>query len=297
MADEAAKLQVQYDSLQARLRLAKEGRLQSHSSPDHHYGRQPYRGAGSGRVARPRAFPNKKLVLNEPTTSNHSDTNTTPPIARQDMDPTSTNLRVKSTPAPSPAVLTAKPNHTTSVADSATTGIKREIVVEGIRFRMKEDGSKLHRVDGEGNDKYDQSLGHHELNSTDPLNAALTTPKQVFIAGIEFLRSKSGNLLRKTAINPSARYDTCSSSRTAFRSLQDINFRPAHSTKPQCINFTKNGTCYDGPKCKYTHDPKKVAICKTYFRTGDCADGTRCDLSHKPTYERVPACSHFLNGN
>ncbi|OQO04133.1 hypothetical protein B0A48_10743 [Cryoendolithus antarcticus] len=297
MADETAKLQAQYDSLQARLRLAKEGRQQPHSSPDHHYGRQPYRGAGRGRVARSRAFPNKKLVLNEPTPPNHIDTDNTLPTPKQKPSSASTVLRPDRHAADSPAVSSMHTPPVASCAHTSTADGKREITIEGIRFRMKEDGSKLYRVDGEKIDEIGQALQHHELNSPDPLTAALTTPKQVFIAGIEFLRSKSGNLLRKTAINPTARYESNGPPGTVPRSSRIITFRVTQNTKPQCIKFTKNGTCYDGPKCKYTHDPKKVAICKTYFRTGDCADGTRCDLSHKATYERVPACSHFLNGN
>lgn len=38
-------------------------------------------------------------------------------------------------------------------------------------------------------------------------------------------------------------------------------------------------------------------MCKMFFRNGTCANGDRCDLSHKSTYNRVPACTHFLNGN
>nr|OQO28958.1 hypothetical protein B0A51_03766 [Rachicladosporium sp. CCFEE 5018] len=334
MADEAAKLQAQYDSLQARLRLAKEGTQQSYSSPDHHYGRQPYRGAARWRVTRPRAFPNKKLVLNEPATPNHIDTDNTLPTPKQKPSAVSTVLPPDGHAAGTPAVSSMHTPPVTTSAHASTAGGKREITIEGIRFRMKEDGSKLHRVDGEGIAKLGQALEHHELNSADPLTAALTTPKQVFIAGIEFLRSKSGNLLRKTAINLTARYENNGPPGNVPRSSHIITSRATQNTKPQCISFTKNGiyprvhrlmafvpasatrflptrsvsaahadltrltgTCYDGPKCKYSHDPKKVAICKTYFRTGDCADGTRCDLSHKATYERVPACSHFLNGN
>lgn len=38
-------------------------------------------------------------------------------------------------------------------------------------------------------------------------------------------------------------------------------------------------------------------MCKAFFRSGTCANGDRCDLSHKPTYNRVSACTHFMNGN
>lgn len=38
-------------------------------------------------------------------------------------------------------------------------------------------------------------------------------------------------------------------------------------------------------------------MCKAYSRFGSCAKGDICDLSHKPTYNRVPACTHFQDGN
>jgi hypothetical protein len=57
------------------------------------------------------------------------------------------------------------------------------------------------------------------------------------------------------------------------------------------------GICPFGTKCRFDHNPDKVSICKTFFRNGTCANGDLCDLSHKSTYNRVPACTHFLNGN
>lgn len=57
------------------------------------------------------------------------------------------------------------------------------------------------------------------------------------------------------------------------------------------------GSCPYGAKCRFDHNPDKVSMCKTFFRNGTCAKGDLCDLSHKPAYTRVPACTHFLNGN
>lgn len=57
------------------------------------------------------------------------------------------------------------------------------------------------------------------------------------------------------------------------------------------------GVCPFGAKCRFDHNPDKVSMCKTFFRTGSCPNGDRCDLSHKPTYNRVPACTHYQNGN
>ncbi|EME89224.1 uncharacterized protein MYCFIDRAFT_23661, partial [Pseudocercospora fijiensis CIRAD86] len=41
---------------------------------------------------------------------------------------------------------------------------------------------------------------------------------------------------------------------------------------------------------------EKVAICKDFLYKS-CPAGVNCDLSHEPSYERVPACTHFLRGN
>jgi hypothetical protein len=57
------------------------------------------------------------------------------------------------------------------------------------------------------------------------------------------------------------------------------------------------GSCTKGPSCRYIHDPSKVAICQEFLRDGTCTAGTGCDLSHESTYERVPACWHFLRSN
>ena len=45
------------------------------------------------------------------------------------------------------------------------------------------------------------------------------------------------------------------------------------------------------------HDHRKVAVCREFLKNGNCPQGSLCDLSHEPTYERVPACLHFLRGN
>lgn len=58
------------------------------------------------------------------------------------------------------------------------------------------------------------------------------------------------------------------------------------------------GICAHGNRCRYVHDPDKIAICKEFLRHGRCAAGDgACNLSHDPTPHRVPACTHFLRGN
>ena len=56
------------------------------------------------------------------------------------------------------------------------------------------------------------------------------------------------------------------------------------------------GSCAYGPKCAFVHDPSQVAVCREFLRSGSCSQGQHCDLSHDLTYDRVPACVHFVRG-
>jgi hypothetical protein len=63
------------------------------------------------------------------------------------------------------------------------------------------------------------------------------------------------------------------------------------------LTFSSVGMCAHGNRCRYTHDPSKIAVCKDFLRSGRCAAGDACNLSHETTPHRVPACTHFLRGN
>ncbi|TKA29354.1 hypothetical protein B0A54_16862 [Friedmanniomyces endolithicus] len=161
--------------------------------------------------------------------------------------------------------------------NSTGAAVSREIAIDGIRFRLAGDGSKLTRV--------------HDI-ATDNVR----TPKKTTIAGVDFYRTKHDNLIRASALKASA--------------------RPT-ANKLQCENFTKHGTSLSssyragllerpyhgtteiapGLPCRFAHDPDKVAICKDFLRTSKCALGSNCDMSHEMTYHRVSACQYFLRGN
>ncbi|EDO33924.1 predicted protein, partial [Nematostella vectensis] len=80
-----------------------------------------------------------------------------------------------------------------------------------------------------------------------------------------------------------------------------------------CMYYSRFGKCNKGDKCKYIHDPSKVAVC-TKFLKGKCknTDGT-CTFSHRIDKEKVynyipgknkkgsipenmPVCQFFLKG-
>lgn len=207
-----------------------------------------------------------------------------------------------------------------------------EILVDGMRFQLREDGSKLIRVSGKltalrEHDVWDMMLSNPDLESS-----AKETPKKVRIADVEFFRTKNGNLVRANAIKDLNRYFAMTGTNAnGHDSLLNPHRLYRNRQKPQCEDFTKHGThpsyrskspqsrtaldrtttvgklrssltylvgtCPRGPTCKFAHDPEKVAMCKTFLKTGQCPAGIDCDQSHSPTYSRVPSCTHFLRGN
>ena len=88
-----------------------------------------------------------------------------------------------------------------------TPGVNRELVIEGVRFTMKEDGSKLIRVTGEHWTAHGYDGSGRILNPTEPSATSPRTPKKAVVAGVEFFRTKNGNLLRSATINVAAKYD------------------------------------------------------------------------------------------
>ncbi|KAK4117181.1 hypothetical protein N656DRAFT_840892 [Canariomyces notabilis] len=137
---------------------------------------------------------------------------------------------------------------------------KYEIAVQGVRFVVAKNGSKLIKVPGDG-------------------NSAKATPKVAVIGGVKFYRSKNGNLYRHGIVK-------------AQRQSGAVK-----KVDVPCKQFSMTGSCSQGPRCRYVHDPHKVAICKDFLQQGDCLNGEHCDLSHDPTPERTPTCLHFARDN
>ncbi|KAI1007338.1 hypothetical protein K3495_g886 [Podosphaera aphanis] len=143
----------------------------------------------------------------------------------------------------------------------ASNGIGNyEVDVQGIRFLVAKNGSKLIKVSGN-------------------VNSAKSTPKVASIGPVKFYRSKNGNMYRSGIVK-------------AHRATGVIK-----KVDELCRIFTTTGSCPKGPTCRYVHNPTKVAVCKEYLLKGSCPNGESCDLSHELTPERTPACLHFARGN
>ncbi|KIM97628.1 hypothetical protein OIDMADRAFT_182012 [Oidiodendron maius Zn] len=152
-------------------------------------------------------------------------------------------------------------NNTSGVHLRSTDSAENyEISVQGIRFRVAKNGSKLVKVPGD-------------------LNAAKATPKAALVGGVRFYRSKNGNLFRSGIVK-------------AHRTTGDVK-----KIDEPCKKFTTTGSCSKGPRCRYVHDPSKVAACREFLLKGSCPSGDSCDLSHDLIPERTPACLHFVKGN
>lgn len=88
--------------------------------------------------------------------------------------------------------------------------------------------------------------------------------------GFTYVRSKSGNLLKKDHQDRASKSDSA------------------------CPYFTKTGTCLRGASCNYAkHEKSHIALCKFYL-LGSCSKSS-CTLSHSPSPFNTPTCTYFLS--
>ncbi|KAK0387630.1 hypothetical protein NLU13_3876 [Sarocladium strictum] len=180
-------------------------------------------------------------------------------------------------------------NHGATTGTTAHSG-KNDIIVEDIKFRVAEGGKKLVRLPGDA-------------------NAGLPTPKTVSVAGVQFHRTKTGNLVANRVLKEQRRSGVKKVDQLCkiFSMTGNADSWPDRklrirgglwfATPPRSILTLPLGSCQKGSRCRYVHDPQKVAVCKDFLKDGKCAHGESCDLSHELTPERVPNCLHFAKGH
>ncbi|KAK4154651.1 hypothetical protein C8A00DRAFT_42593 [Chaetomidium leptoderma] len=183
-----------------------------------------------------------------------------------------------------------------TAANQQTAADKYEIAVQGVRFVVAKNGSKLVKVPGDG-------------------NSAKATPKMAVIGGVRFYRSKNGNLYRHGIVKAQryVSWDLGAGQLTPV--FYDRQSGAVRKVDVPCKQFSMTGnsifldrrphratslslrpgfgSCTQGPRCRYVHDPHKVAICKDFLQQSECLNGGNCDLSHDPIPERTPTCLHF----
>ncbi|EPS38545.1 hypothetical protein H072_7689 [Dactylellina haptotyla CBS 200.50] len=134
---------------------------------------------------------------------------------------------------------------------------QHEIVINGARYKITVDGSKLVKVSDD---------------------AKKPTPKTAVVGGVTFYRDLGAENIR-----------------IFLQSLEAIPCS-RHTIDAELLGESCKGKCVRGNTCPYVHDPDRVAICPKFLQNS-CPDGDSCDLSHIPNPHRVPACVHFLRGN
>ncbi|KAJ4318303.1 hypothetical protein N0V84_006900 [Fusarium piperis] len=188
--------------------------------------------------------------------------------------------------------------HRASASNAQTNPTGRnELSIEGIQFRVVDGGKKLVKVSGAYTPQA-TSHAQYALPRADAPNAFSRTPKSAIIAGVKFYRTKTGNLVANRVVNDQRRSgvvkkinEPCkifsTTGNSSFRTWSDSN----------AVSLDLPGSCSKGPRCRYLHDPNKVALCKDFLKEGRCINGESCDLSHDMTAERTPNCLHFAKGH
>nr|POF12898.1 zinc finger ccch domain-containing protein [Quercus suber] len=166
----------------------------------------------------------------------------------------------------------------------------RLMELDGLHFRMSEDGSKLTREHDDG-DKGE-------------------TPKKATIAGVTFLRTKHGNLLRAASDPKSARFShdpekvaVCKeflrTGNCAQGSNCDLSHRLSYHRVPACTHFLR-GNCTNNA-CRYPHVSvsPSAQVCRAFAILGYCSQGPRCDKRHVvecPAFANTGNCADHAHG-
>ncbi|CAJ0545914.1 Ff.00g093870.m01.CDS01 [Fusarium sp. VM40] len=168
--------------------------------------------------------------------------------------------------------------HQTAASSAQTNPAGRnELTIEGVQFRVMDGGKKLVKIPGAC--KLEGSVTTCALPVADAPNSSSRTPKTAIVAGVKFYRTKTGNLVANRFVNDQRRSG-------AVKKINEL-----------CKIFSTTGSCTKGPRCRFIHNPDKVALCKDILKDGQCVNGESCDLSHDMTPERTPNCLHFAKGH
>lgn len=173
------------------------------------------------------------------------------------------NATVPSTPPNNRSnVWTRESSKTAEVASSQSPLTTKVVDVEGISYRSSKSGQKLVRITPT------------DENSTE-------TPRKATVGGIQYIRTKNGNLVMNKSKNVdiACPYFTRSGKVSAYSGMGKLTV----------------GTCERGLSCPFRHNPDEVAICKFYLK--DSCTRPNCPLSHKPSAHNTPLCVHYLKGN
>ena len=325
--------------------------------PSHHHSASWHRGGYSPR-GRPPTHRNRTLVLNgasqqknsgDASSTNSDASSSTTWVTKSDrhLQLINTTVYEKETQARTRAIeqtrrhkqatrddrerlkLMNHLSHSANLAASAATksvADKYEIEIQGIRFVVSKNGSKLVKVPGSSLPRTRPSpRGRPAQPCIGDNNSPKATPKMAVVGGVKFYRSKNGNLYRHGIVK-AQRYVTRQGSGGLLTRICPRQSGTVKKVNVPCKTFSTTGishfraphprpcrsgwalvgrsptdcdpgSCPKGPRCRYTHDPSRVAVCIHFLQKGECFNGDSCDLSHDLTPQRTPTCLHYLSRN
>ncbi|KAG0344592.1 hypothetical protein BG004_004335 [Podila humilis] len=169
------------------------------------------------------------------------------------------------------------------------------IVINGVSFHMDPRGKKLIRNVQTLSSSSSSSATSATLITSKPAlggdkaSSQVATPKQFSMDGVDYVRTKSGNLVRSTLVKNqllAKKKNTVESMKLAREKIMK-----ARSIQ-HCKYFARSGVCTN-KACRFIHSRQYLAICKRFLQ-GRCRyDESTCKLSHVPSPHTTPACSHF----
>ncbi|EWZ50965.1 hypothetical protein FOQG_08623 [Fusarium oxysporum f. sp. raphani 54005] len=200
--------------------------------------------------------------------------------------------------------------HQATASSAQTNPADRNVLtIEGAQFRVMDGGKKLVKIPGACKLRCDSDAC--ALPAADALNSSSRTPKFATVAGVKFYRTKTGNLVANRFVNDQRRtgavkkinqpckiFSTTGNFSSPGWSATHLLYLDRPSGHGAKLTSTLHiGSCTKGPRCRYIHDPNKVALCKDILKDGQCVNGESCDLSHDMTPERTPNCLHYAKGH
>lgn len=208
--------------------------------------------------------------------------------------------RLPNTPYPPPSRSTGLVQETQSNAHAP-----RVLQFDDIKFELQLDGSKLVRLSGE---RYVEFDACNLLRNADPATADKETPRKVNIADIEFLRTKSGNLIRAaTTSQNKTRYQEPLHALKLMNSAHTISVSgPPHELRQSNATSSQNMVPYHPSSCHGAAPHRTKAIDTPYCSrhagkfsgymltecAGNCPHGPTCNDRHDPS--RIAICKEFF---
>ncbi|KAL5031944.1 hypothetical protein BDV3_000130 [Batrachochytrium dendrobatidis] len=158
----------------------------------------------------------------------------------------------------------------------------------------------LRRVNINGTEFMTDLSGRKLIRTTDANQGSIkSTPRNVLVNGVQFVRSKRGNLILAKTIQKTRQASGALSLQNRVSRSSKFKWEKTRwnsAKKKGYCQFYRYGRCDKGDACRFIHDRRRIALCFSFLKTKTCNDMPDCKLSHEPTDATTPFCVHFERG-